>query len=94
MRMCECVCVYAFMCLPVCLCICEPQESVLGSSPDEDGFCSLKTKHKRRTAPTPKLYVSAWRLQKQRSQNPRIVLGSSPGEYDVCTLKTYGDKRR
>jgi hypothetical protein len=39
-----------------------PGKSVLSSSPGEGGFCSSETKHDRRTAPRPKLFVSVRRL--------------------------------
>jgi hypothetical protein len=35
------------------------QENVLGSKPCEGGFCSLETKHDRRTVQRAKLFVSA-----------------------------------
>jgi hypothetical protein len=56
------------------------EKSVLGLSPGEGGFCSTETKHDRRTAPRPKLFVSTKRLQEQRSQPQKSVLGSSPGK--------------
>jgi hypothetical protein len=42
------------------------RKSVLSSSPGEGGSCSSETKHDRRTAPRPELFVSARRLQEQR----------------------------
>jgi hypothetical protein len=47
-------------------------KTVLGSSPDEDGFCSLETKHKRRTMRRQNLFVSARRLQELRSQTRKL----------------------
>jgi hypothetical protein len=57
-----------------------PKTSALGSSSGEGGFCSLETGCDRRTAPIPKLLVSAGRLQGQGRQSRETVLGSSPGE--------------
>jgi hypothetical protein len=37
----------------------QPRKSVLGLSLNELGFCSSETKHDRRTASRPKLFVSA-----------------------------------
>jgi hypothetical protein len=62
-------------------------------SPGEGGSCSSETKHNRRTAPRPKLFVSERRLQKQRHQTRKIVLGSSPGEDGFYSLETKHDKR-
>jgi hypothetical protein len=42
------------------------RKSVLSSIPGEGGPCSSETKHDRRTAPRPKLFVSKKRLQKWR----------------------------
>jgi hypothetical protein len=42
-------------------------ENVMGSNPDEVGFCSSITKQDRRTETGPKLFVSARRLQELRS---------------------------
>jgi hypothetical protein len=39
------------------------RKSVLGSSSAEGGFRSSETKHDRRTAPRPKLFATAKRLQ-------------------------------
>jgi hypothetical protein len=36
-------------------------KTVLGLSPDEDGFCSSETKHDRRTAPKQNLFILARR---------------------------------
>jgi hypothetical protein len=49
-------------------------ESVLSSNLGEDGFCSLKSKHGRRTTPTPKLFVSVRELE-DNGYNPK----KSPG---------------
>jgi hypothetical protein len=38
-------------------------EELQGSIPSEDGFCCSETEHDTRTAPRPKLFVSARRLQ-------------------------------
>jgi hypothetical protein len=40
----------------------------LGSSPDEDVFSNVLTKHNRRTVQRTKLFVSVRRLQGLRSQ--------------------------
>jgi hypothetical protein len=45
--------------------ILDPEKSVLGSSPGEDGFCSSVTEYDRRTYPRTKLLVFAGRLQEQ-----------------------------
>jgi hypothetical protein len=66
----------------------QPQKPVLDSSPGEDGLCSSKTKHDKRTAPRPKLFVSMRRLQEQMPQPQKTVLGSSLGEDVFCTLET------
>jgi hypothetical protein len=47
----------------------ENSEGVLISSPGEGGFCSLETKHARRTTPTLKLFDST-RLQ-DKGHNPQ-----------------------
>jgi hypothetical protein len=44
-------------------------KTVLGSSPDEDGFSSSETKHDRRTAPRQNLFLLARRLQKLKSRS-------------------------
>jgi hypothetical protein len=68
------------------------RKSVLGSSPGEDDFCSSETKHYRRTAPGPKLFVPAMRLQTQRPETQKTVLGSNPGEDLFCTLETIDNE--
>jgi hypothetical protein len=47
-------------------------KTVLGSGPNEDGFCSSETKHDRRTALRQNLFVSARRLQELRSQTRNL----------------------
>jgi hypothetical protein len=69
------------------------EKSVLGSSSGEDGFCSSEIKHDRRTAPSPRLFVSAMRLQGKRPQPQRIILGTSPGEDCFCSSETKYDRR-
>jgi hypothetical protein len=49
--------------------------------PGVGGSCSSETKHRIRTAPSPKLFVSAGILQKQIPQSRKTVLGSTPGKY-------------
>jgi hypothetical protein len=44
------------------------RRSVLSSSSAEGGSCSSETKHRKRTTPRPKLFVSSRRLQEQRLQ--------------------------
>jgi hypothetical protein len=48
------------------------RKSVLSSSTGEGGSYSSETKHDRRLAPRPKLFVSTRRLQRQRLQ-PRML---------------------
>jgi hypothetical protein len=50
----------------------QPRKTVLGSSPDEDIFCSSETKHDRRTAPRQNLFVSARKLQELRSHTRKL----------------------
>jgi hypothetical protein len=57
-----------------------PLKTVLRSNLGEGGFCSWESKHDSRTAPRPKLFVSARRLQEQKSQPRKCVLGSSTGK--------------
>jgi hypothetical protein len=52
----------------------QNSESVLSSSPGECGFCSLETKHHRRTAPRPKLFVSTRKIQDE-GHNPDTCIG-------------------
>jgi hypothetical protein len=52
----------------------QTRTSVLGSSPGENGFCGSKTKHDRRTALSPKLFVSTRKLR-NKGQNPENCLG-------------------
>jgi hypothetical protein len=40
------------------------KQNILSSSPGEGGSCSSETKHDRRTAPRPKLFVSTRRIQR------------------------------
>lgn len=49
-------------------------ESILGSRPSKDYFCSPETKHIRRMVPKTKLYVSASRLQEQRLEALKSAL--------------------
>jgi hypothetical protein len=46
----------------------------------KDGFNKLETKHYKRTAPRPKLFVLVGRLQELKATNQKTVLGSSLGE--------------
>jgi hypothetical protein len=48
------------------------RKNVLSSNPSEGGSCSSETKHDRRTASRPKLFVSKRRLQKQRPQPRKL----------------------
>jgi hypothetical protein len=54
------------------------RKSVLSLIPSEGGSCSSETKHDRRTAPRPKLFVSRRILQKQRLQPRKTLLSSIP----------------
>jgi hypothetical protein len=77
-------------------------ESVLSASPSKGGFYSSETKHDRRTASGPKLFVSKKRLQ-GRGHSPgnlswvRVpvkmvsvaVLGSSHGEDAVFRINFF-----
>jgi hypothetical protein len=56
-------------------------------------ICSSETKHDRTTAPRPKLFVSASRLQEQRPQHRKTVMGSSPDEDDFYSSETKHDRR-
>jgi hypothetical protein len=67
----------------------KSMSSILG----EGSSCSSETKHDRRTAPRPKLFVSKRRLQKQRPQRRRTILGSSSDKDDFCSSKTKHDIR-
>jgi hypothetical protein len=55
-------------------------KSVLSSILTKGSSCSSETKHNRRTATRPMLFVSKRRLQKQRPEPQKTVLGSSLGE--------------
>jgi hypothetical protein len=68
-------------------------ESVLSSNPGECGSCSSETKHNRRTASRPKLFVSKRRLQVQwpESLNCRE---SSPGEVGYVAWKLITIEKR
>jgi hypothetical protein len=55
------------------------QNSVLGSSPGEGGFCSLETKQDRRRKQRQKLLVLMRRLQEQGHTPKKTVLCLSPG---------------
>jgi hypothetical protein len=72
----------------------ELRESVLGSEPGGCDFCTLETKHNRKTSPRPKLFVSA-RNYRFNGNPPlrKTVLGSSLGEYVFCSSKTKHDRR-
>jgi hypothetical protein len=50
----------------------QHRKTVLGSSTEEGSSCSSETKHDRRTAPRQNLFVSARRLQEQRSQTRKL----------------------
>jgi hypothetical protein len=69
----------------------QNSESVLSSSFGECGFCGWKTKHDRKRAPKPKLFVSKRKLQ-DKSHNPEYVLGWSPGEVGFCSSVTKHDR--
>jgi hypothetical protein len=71
----------------------NPGKTVLGSSPDEDGFCSSETKHDRRTAPRLKLFASARTLHKQRPQPQETPQGSSTDEDGFNSSGTEYDRR-
>jgi hypothetical protein len=69
-------------------------ETVLGSTPYEDGFYSLETKKDRRTASRPNLLDSARRLQEQ-GHNPeklswarvitkKVSIASKLSQYQNC----------
>jgi hypothetical protein len=58
--------------------------TVPSSSPGEGGSHSSGSKHNRKTAPRPKLFISVRRLQEQRPQPRKIVLGTSPDEDGFC----------
>jgi hypothetical protein len=62
----------------------ELRKVVLILSAGEGGFCSLETKHNRRMAPRPKLFVSK-RFKKQRPQPPKTVLDMNLGENAFVT---------
>jgi hypothetical protein len=47
-------------------------ESVMSSIPGEGGSCNSETKHDRRTAPRPKLFVSKRRSQELRSLTQKL----------------------
>jgi hypothetical protein len=53
-------------------------QTLLSLIPSEEGFCNSETKHNRRPAPRPKLFVSPERLR--RPQPRKSVLSSSFGE--------------
>jgi hypothetical protein len=60
------------------------------SCPGEDVFCTLESDDGRRRE---ELFVSAERLQEQRSQPQKTVLGLSPDEDVFCTLETDDGRR-
>jgi hypothetical protein len=66
--------------------------SVLSSIPGEGGSCSSETKHDRRKAPRPKLFVLKRRLQELRPQPRNIILGSSPDKDVFSTSETKQDR--
>jgi hypothetical protein len=68
------------------------RKSALSSSTGEGGSGSSETKHDRRMAPKPKLFVSARRLQEQRLWF-RKLLGSNPAEDGFCSSETKHDRR-
>jgi hypothetical protein len=69
------------------------RKSVLSSIPGEGGSCSSETKHDRRTAPRPVLFVSASRLQEERPRHQKTVQSSSPDEDGFCSSETKHDRR-
>jgi hypothetical protein len=69
------------------------RRTVLGSSPGEGVFCISETKQDRKTAPRPKMFVSASRLQEHRLQLRKSVLGSSPGEDSFYSSETRHERR-
>jgi hypothetical protein len=69
------------------------QESGLSSIPGQDGSSSSETKHDRETAPKPKLFVSARRLQEQRRQPRKTALGSISDGHNFCCSDTVQDRR-
>jgi hypothetical protein len=66
----------------------EPLKLSLCWSPGKDCLSTSRTKHNIKTAPRPKLFMSAARLQKRRLKLRRNVLVSSAGEGVFCSLKT------
>jgi hypothetical protein len=68
-------------------------KSVLSLSTNEGGSCSSETKHDRRMAPRPKLFVLARRSQEQRPQPQKSVLGSSHIGDGFCSSETKHNKR-
>jgi hypothetical protein len=68
-------------------------KSVLGSSLGKGSFCSSEIKHDRRTAPRPKLFSSARRLQEQMPELRKSVLGSRSDEDIFCSSETKHDRR-
>jgi hypothetical protein len=66
----------------------KSEKCVLSSNPIENVSCSSEAKHDRKTAPRPKLFASAMRLQEQGLQPRNTVLGSSPGEDIFRTMET------
>jgi hypothetical protein len=63
-------------------------ETVLGSVPGDDGFCSSETRDDTKT----KVVVPARRLQDQRPQPRRTVRGSSPDENGFSSSEITGTK--
>jgi hypothetical protein len=55
--------------------------------------CSSETKHDRRMAWRPKMFVSARRLWEQRPQPWKSALDSSPSEDVFCSSETKNDRR-
>jgi hypothetical protein len=64
---------------------------VMSSSPRKGDACSSETKHNRRMAPRPKMFVSRRRLQRGHNLK-KTILSSSPGEDDFCSSKNKHDK--
>jgi hypothetical protein len=60
------------------------REIVLSSSPSEGGSYRSETKHYRKKAARPKLYISVRRLQEKRTQPRKIVLHSGADEDSFC----------
>jgi hypothetical protein len=58
----------------------QPQKTVLGLNPSEDGFCSLETNHDRRTAPGPKCLFQQGYYRNKGHNPKKSAVGLSSGE--------------